>query len=60
MMVTSNAMIQEDVIGHMLLVMDVLPAVMDMMKQIVVMNIAYVATHIVMLIADTRITVRWF
>ena len=40
MMETSNAMIQEDVIDQLLLVMDIPPAVMDMMKQIVV-NIMY-------------------
>ena len=41
MMVTSNAMIQEYVIDHLLLVMDIHLAVMEMMKQTVVMNIMY-------------------
>ena len=54
MMVTLNAMIQEDVIDQLLLVMDMPPAVMDMMKQIVVMNVIIICTHLIMFIADTR------
>ena len=46
MMVISNVLIQEDVTGHLLLVMDIPPAVMEMMKQIVVMNI-YVCTWLI-------------
>ena len=34
----SNAMIQEDVIDQILFVMEIPPAVMEMMKQIVVMT----------------------
>ena len=60
MMVTSNAMIQEDVTGQLLLVMDIPPAVMEMMKQIVVMSVTYVATHLIMFVADTIIIVRQF
>ena len=53
MLVTSNAM--EDVIDQLLLVIP--PAVMDMIKQIVVMNIMFLP-H--MLIGDTRIMVGHF
>lgn len=46
MMVMSNVLIQEDVIDQLLFVMDMPPAVTEMMKQIVVMNI-YVHTCII-------------
>ena len=42
MMVTSNVLIQEDVIDQIMPAMDILLAVMEMMKQIVVMNIIYI------------------
>ena len=47
MMVTLDAMIQEDVIDQIMLVMVILLAVMEMMKQIVVMY-TIIIRHIIM------------
>ena len=44
MLVTSNVLIQEYVIDQIMRVMDIPHAVMEMMKQIVVMDIIYVCT----------------